>query len=48
MSTMPNNTLADPEQLIADLQRRLSERKAEYDEALQRETAARNGNEPKS
>jgi hypothetical protein len=39
MSATPDNTLADPEQLIADLQRQLSECKAERDEALQRETA---------
>src|SRR5580704_8737933 len=39
MSAMPDNTLADPEQLIADLQRQLAECKAERDEALQRETA---------
>jgi hypothetical protein len=38
LSTTPNNRLADPEQLIADLQRQLSECKAERDEAL-RETA---------
>jgi adenylate cyclase len=36
---MPDNTLSDPKQLIADLQRQLSECKAERDEALQRETA---------
>jgi adenylate cyclase len=39
MSATPDNTLADPEHLIADLQRQLSECKAERDEALQRETA---------
>ncbi len=39
MSATPDNTLADPEQLIADLQRQLSECKAERDEALQREMA---------
>jgi two-component system, NtrC family, sensor kinase len=39
MSAPPNNTLADPKQLIADLQRQLAECKAERDEALQRETA---------
>ena len=39
MSAPPENTLADPEQLIADLQRQLAECKAERDEALQRETA---------
>jgi hypothetical protein len=39
LSTTPDNRLADPEQLIADLQRQLSECKAERDGALQRETA---------
>jgi hypothetical protein len=39
MSAMPDNTVADPEQLIADLQRQLSECKAERDEALQRDRA---------
>ena len=39
MSAPPENALADPEQLIADLQRQLAESKAERDEALQRETA---------
>jgi GAF domain-containing protein len=39
MSAMPDSTLADPERLIADLQRRLAECRAERDEALQRETA---------
>jgi GAF domain-containing protein len=39
MSATPDNTLANPEQLVADLQRQLSECKAERDEALQRETA---------
>jgi two-component system NtrC family sensor kinase len=39
MSAPPDNTLADPEQLIADLQRQLAECKAERDQALQRETA---------
>ena len=39
MSAPPDNTLADPEQLIADLQRQLAECKAERDETLQRETA---------
>jgi PAS domain S-box-containing protein len=38
MSATPDN-VADPEQLIADLQRRLDECKAERDEALQREIA---------
>ena len=46
MSATPDSTLANPEQLIADLQRQLAEReteltecKAERDTALQRETA---------
>ncbi len=39
MSATPDSTLADPEQLIADLQRQLAERTAERDAALQRETA---------
>jgi GAF domain-containing protein len=46
MSATPDSTLANSEQLIADLQRQLAERdaelaecKAERDEALQRETA---------
>jgi GAF domain-containing protein len=39
MSATPDSTLADPERLIADLQRQLAERTAERDEALQRETA---------
>jgi hypothetical protein len=39
MSATPDNTLTDPEQLIADLQRQLAEYRAERDEALQRETA---------
>src|SRR5260221_14208463 len=39
MSVMPDSTLANPEQLIADLRRQLAECKTERDEALQRETA---------
>jgi hypothetical protein len=39
MSAAPDNTLADPEQLIADLQRQLAECKAERDEALEQQTA---------
>jgi two-component system, NtrC family, sensor kinase len=39
MSPMPDSTLADAEQGIADLQRQLAECRAERDEALQRETA---------
>jgi class 3 adenylate cyclase len=39
MAATPDSTLANPEQLIADLQRLLAERTAERDAALQRETA---------
>ena len=39
MSATPDTTLADSEQLIADLKRQLAECRAERDEALQRETA---------
>jgi class 3 adenylate cyclase len=39
MSPMPDSTLADAEQGIADLQRQLAECRVERDEALQRETA---------
>src|SRR5215813_9684155 len=39
MSATPDSTLADPERLIADLQRQLAEYKTERDEALRRETA---------
>src|ERR1700732_449079 len=39
MSVMPDSTLANPEQLIADLRRQLAECKTERDKALQRETA---------
>src|ERR1700751_2953339 len=39
MSAPPDSTLADPERLIADLQRQLAERTAERDAALERETA---------
>ena len=39
MSATPDSTLADSEQLIADLQRQLAECRAERDEGLQRETA---------
>ena len=39
MSAIPDSTLADSEQLIADLQRQLAERTAERDEALDRRTA---------
>ena len=37
MSAMPDSTLADPKQVIANLQRQLAECRAERDEALQRE-----------
>ena len=39
MSPTPDSTLADPQQVIAELQRRLYERTAERDEALARETS---------
>jgi GAF domain-containing protein len=39
MSATPDSTLANPEQLIADLQRQLVECKAERDEALEQQTA---------
>src|SRR5215471_15745992 len=39
MSPTPDSTLADSEQLIADLQRQLAERTAELDEALEYQTA---------
>src|SRR6516165_2775228 len=39
MSATPDSTVANPEQLMADLQRQLSEREAELAEALERETA---------
>jgi two-component system NtrC family sensor kinase len=39
MSATPDSTLANPEQLIADLQRQLAECKAERDEALEQQTA---------
>ena len=39
MSPTPDGTLADPQQVIAELQRQLDERTAERDEALARETA---------
>jgi len=41
MSETPDSTLADSEQLIADLQRQLADCRAERDEGLQRETATR-------
>src|SRR5246127_1132660 len=39
MIATPESTLTNTRELIADLQRRLAECKAERDEALQRETA---------
>ena len=39
MNATPDSTLADSEQLIADLQRQLAERTAERDEALEYQTA---------
>ena len=39
MSATPDSTLANPEQLIADLQRQLAERTAERDEAREQQTA---------
>src|SRR4051794_30284944 len=39
MSAMPESTLANPEQRIADLELQLAECRAERDEALARETA---------
>jgi hypothetical protein len=39
MSAMPDSTLADSEQLIADRQRQLAECRAERDEALAQQTA---------
>src|SRR5215471_435318 len=39
MSVTPDSTLANPEQLIADLQRQLAEREAELAEAREQQTA---------
>ncbi len=39
MSTTSDNTVADPERIIADLQHQLAECKAERDEALEQQTA---------
>ena len=39
MSATPDSTLANPEQLIADLERQLAECRAERDEALEQQTA---------
>src|SRR5690348_436890 len=40
MSAMADSVLADPQELIADLQRQLAERTAERDEALAQQAAA--------
>ena len=39
MSATPDNTFANPDRLIADLQRQLAECRAERDEALEQQTA---------
>jgi hypothetical protein len=39
MNAMPDSTLADCQQLVADLQRQLAECRAERDEALEYQTA---------
>jgi hypothetical protein len=39
MSAIPDSTLADPAQLIADLHRQLAECRAERDEASEYQTA---------
>src|ERR1700758_1077742 len=39
MSATPDSTLANPEQLLADLERKLAKCKAERDEALEQQTA---------
>ena len=39
MSATPDSTLANPEQLLADLRRQLAECKAERDEAFEQQTA---------
>ena len=41
MNPMADSTLADPERLIADLQRQLAECRAERDEALAQQTLDR-------
>jgi hypothetical protein len=41
MSAIPDSTLADSEQLIADLQRQLAECRAERDKALEQQTTTR-------
>src|SRR6266404_8286740 len=39
MSAIPDNTVADPQQIIAELERKLDERTSERDEAQQQQTA---------
>jgi hypothetical protein len=39
VSPTPDSTLADPQQIIADLRRELAECRAERDEALAQQTA---------
>jgi two-component system, NtrC family, sensor kinase len=39
MTAIPDKTAADPQQIIADLERKLDERTSERDEALERQTA---------
>jgi len=39
MTAIPDNTVADPQQIIAELERKLDERTSERDEALERQTA---------
>jgi hypothetical protein len=36
MTAIPNKTAADPQQIIAELERKLNERTSERDEALER------------
>ena len=40
MSATPDSTLADPQQVIAELQRQLAKRTAERDEALEQQKAS--------
>src|SRR6202521_4622971 len=39
MTAIPDKTAADPQQIIAELERKLDERTSERDEALERQTA---------
>jgi len=39
MTAIPDNTVADPQQIIAELERKLDERTSERDEALQQQAA---------